>query len=135
MNLRLTLASSLSLLSTLLVAAPAFADDPAAPPPAVVQSPVAAPPVSPPPVYPPPASAAPAYAPPGYPAPGYSVAPWQPQPMYGAYSLQPPIPEEHRASPGLIIGGAVTTFLGLGATVGGSLSYMIQTGVVCDGGI
>lgn len=54
--------------------------------------------------------------------------------MYAPYSLLPPILETHRASPALIITGAVTTFLGLGATVGGTLSYMIQTGVVCAGG-
>ena len=54
--------------------------------------------------------------------------------MYAMYPVQPPVVEAHRASPGLIIGGAVTTFVGLGATVGGTLSYMMQTGVVCAGG-
>jgi hypothetical protein len=45
------------------------------------------------------------------------------------------MPEQHRASPGLIVGGSVLTFVGLGATVGGAFSYLIQTGVVCAGGI
>ena len=54
--------------------------------------------------------------------------------MYGPYPQQPLMLEEHRASPGLIIGGAVTTFVGLGAMAGGTLSYIMQTGVVCAGG-
>jgi hypothetical protein len=54
--------------------------------------------------------------------------------MYAPYGLQPQLLETHRASPGLIIGGAVTTFVGLGATAAGTLSYIIQTGVVCSGG-
>lgn len=126
MNLSLTLASSCSLLSSLLLVAPAFADQP----PPVAPAPALAPA----PAMPPPA-AAPAYAVPG----AYSLPPAQGPAMYGPPGYgpspqQPMTPELHRASPGLIIGGSVLTFAGLGATVGGAFSYLIQTGVVCGGG-
>ena len=42
------------------------------------------------------------------------------------------IRETHRASPALIVGGALTTFAGLGTTALGSLLYIINTTVVCD---
>ena len=54
--------------------------------------------------------------------------------MYGPYAQRPVVFEEHRASPGLIAGGAVTTFVGLGAAVAGGLVYLFNTSVVCDGG-
>lgn len=111
MNLHLTLASSFSLLSTLLLAAPAFAEEPPAP----MQAPASAP--------------SPAAAPPAYTLP---VA--GPPMYYGPYAQQPVILEEHRASPGLIVGGAVTTFLGLGTTAIGGLLYVINTSTVCAGG-
>lgn len=122
MNLLLTLASSCSLLSSLLLVAPAFADEP----------PLAAQPA--------PRMAPPAAAPPAYAAPAYTALPpaqgpgtYSP-PMYALYAQQPMMPEQHRASPALIVGGSVLTFAGLGATVGGAFSYLIQTGIVCDGG-
>ncbi|MEP7122635.1 MAG: hypothetical protein ABJE95_17055 [Byssovorax sp.] len=118
MNLSLTLAScSLLSLSTLLLVAPAFADEP--PPPAA-------------------ATAAPTSLPPAYPGPGYTIPPapgpgmMYGPPMYAPYAPQPML-EQHRASPGLIVGGSILTFAGLGATVGGAFAYLIETGVVCDG--
>lgn len=95
MNLHLTFASSLSLLSTLLLVAPAFADDATAP----------------------------------VPVPTMVVPP-----VYAPYSQQAPILETHRASPALIVTGAVTTFVGFGATVGGTLAYVFESGIVCSGG-
>ena len=117
MNSYLALASSFSLLTTLLLAAPAFAEEPPAP----AQAPASAPsPAAAPPTYSlPPASAPAAYAP----------------PMSGPYAQQPVILEEHRASPGLIVGGAVTTFVGLSTTVVGGLVYVFNTSVVCDSGV
>ncbi len=118
MNLHLTLASSCSLLACLLVVAPALADEAAAPPPpppAAVAAPVVAPP---------------AYVMPPGQAPG-AYGPWMAPP--GSQPLM--VREEHRASPGLIIGGAVTTFVGLGVTAVGGLVYVINTSFVCDGGI
>lgn len=116
MNLVLALASSCSLLSTLLLVAPAFADEP-----------------------PPAAMAPPAAAPPAYPTPTDSMPPAQGPgmygpPMYASYAQQPMMPEQHRANPALIVGGSVLTFAGLAATVGGSFVYLIETGVVCGGG-
>ena len=54
--------------------------------------------------------------------------------MYGPYAQRPMILEEHRASPGMIVGGAVTTFVGLSTAVVGGLVYVFNTSVVCDGG-
>ncbi len=131
MNLHLTIASSFSLLSTLLLAAPAFAEEP----PAAVQATASAPS----PAAAPPASTLPVAAPPEYAPPGYLLPPaWGPgvygPPMYGPYAQRPTILEEHRASPGMIVGGAVTTLFGLGTAVVGGLVYVFNTSVVCDGG-
>ena len=120
MNLLVTLASSCSLLASLLVVAPAFADEPPAPAPAV-----AAPFTAPPPVAAPPAYVMPPGQPPG--APG----PWMAAPM-----ARPLIaPGEPRMNRGLIIGGSLTTLLGLGTAAVGGFLYVINTGVVCSGGI
>lgn len=54
--------------------------------------------------------------------------------MYGPGAQASPVLETHRASPALIVTGALTTFLGVGMTVAGSFAYLIETGIVCDGG-
>lgn len=120
MNLHLTLASSCSLLASLVVVAPAFADEPPTPAPAV-----AAPLTAPPPVAAPPA---------------YAMPPAQVQGAYGPWMAPPgaqPLTarETHRASPGLIIGGSLTTLLGVGTAAVGGLVYVFNTSVVCDAGI
>jgi hypothetical protein len=112
MNSHLALASSFSLLTTLLLAAPAFAEEAPAP-----------------------ASALPAAAPPGYSLPPASGPLAYAPPMSGPYAQQPVILEEHRASPGLIVGGSVTTFVGLSTAVVGGLVYALNTSTVCVGGI
>jgi hypothetical protein len=126
MNLHITIASSFSLLSTLLLAAPAFAEETPAP----AQAPASAPA----PAAAPPASTLPAAAPPGYSLPPASGPGAYAPPMYGPYAQPPVILEEHRASPGLIVGGAVTTFVGVGTAVVGGLVYVFNTSVVCDSG-
>jgi hypothetical protein len=54
--------------------------------------------------------------------------------MSDPYAQRPMILEEHRQSPGLIVGGAVTTLFGLSTAVVGGLVYVFNTSVVCDGG-
>jgi hypothetical protein len=55
--------------------------------------------------------------------------------MYGPYAQQPRKLELHRASPGLIGGGAVLALVGTIAIAGGGFWYLSETGIVCDGGI
>ncbi len=119
MSLHLTLAFSCSLLSSLLLVAPAFADEPPAPAPApAAAAPVAAPrPI--------------AAAPPLYGPPSYLLLPAQGPGMYGPISHQPVVLEERRESPQMIAGGALMTFVGVATTVAGVYAFLQDIDAVC----
>ena len=51
--------------------------------------------------------------------------------MSGPISQQPMVLEERRASPQMIAGGALLTFLGVATTVAGVRTILHDTGVVC----
>lgn len=110
MNLSFKLAASLSLSAALLLVAPvASAQEPTSVAPATATAPLPA--------------AAPVVAPPGD-ATSSAPPPGAPGPIASGSGLErTPLLESHRASPPMIVGGAVTTALGLTAAVLGATLF------------